>query len=76
VIPKQGSINYFEPPSVFRPAAGRGAVKRLDEDIAAVLAVADAVVDLDPLGRGFVAGKARQDASRVGEGPQQSAKPT
>lgn len=59
VTPKRG--DYFEPPSVFRPAAGRGVVKRLDEDIAAV--------DLDPLGRGFVAARAGEDTGRAGEDP-------
>lgn len=72
VIPKRGRIDYFEPPSVFRPAAGPDTVRRLDSDIAAVLAVAEAVVDLDPLGHGFVAEKARPDAGRAGEGHDRS----
>jgi hypothetical protein len=45
------------------------AVRRLDNDIAAVVAVADAVVDLDPLGRGFVAARAGEDTGRAGEDP-------
>lgn len=76
VIPKQGRINYFEPPSVFRPAAGPDTIRRLDSDIAAAVALAEAVVDLDPLGRGFVAGKPGQDTDRAGKGPQRSPKPS
>lgn len=62
-------------PSRWVIVAGRGVVKRLDEDIAAVVAVADAVVDLDPLGRGFVAARAGQDTGRAGGIPPPSAEP-
>jgi hypothetical protein len=75
VIPKRGKINYFEPPSVFRPAAGRDTVMRLDKDIAAVLAVAEAVVDLDSRTRGIAAAKSSQDINPAGEGPEVAAKP-
>lgn len=44
-IPRTGSL--FEPPSYSRPAASRAALVALYDDIAAVLAVADAVIDLD-----------------------------
>ena len=46
-LPKQGYDNLFEPPDYSRPAASRVALARLNGDIAAVLAVADAVIDLD-----------------------------
>lgn len=49
---KQGSGDLFEPPDYSRPAASRAALAKLSGDIAAVLAVADAVIDLDQSVRG------------------------
>lgn len=46
-LPKSRNINYFEPPSYRKPAASRQAILQLDRDISALLAVADAVIDLD-----------------------------
>jgi hypothetical protein len=54
VIPRYGRL--FEPPSYFKPAASREALVALHDDIAAVLAVADTVIDLDYAARA-VAGK-------------------
>ncbi len=48
-IPRSGTL--FEPPSYTRPAASRAALVELHDDIAAVLAVADAVIDLDYVAR-------------------------
>lgn len=50
-MPKAWSKDLFEPPSYLRPAASGEALVELDKDIAAVLATADAVIDLDPLTR-------------------------
>jgi len=46
-----GDRNLFEPPSHSKPAAGREALTRLHDDIAAVLKAADAVIDLDQAAR-------------------------
>lgn len=46
-IPKRMGRNLFEPPSYQKPAASREALVQLRKDIAAVLAAADAVIDLD-----------------------------
>lgn len=46
-----GGGNLFEPPSYLKPAAGREALTRLHDDIAAVLRAADAVIDLDQAAR-------------------------
>jgi hypothetical protein len=48
-----GSIggDLFEPPNYLKPAAGRDALSRLHDDIAAVLRAADAVIDLDQAAR-------------------------
>jgi hypothetical protein len=54
VLPSSGK-NLFEPPSYRWPTAGRTALAELDRDIAAVLAVADAVIDLDYSARGIAA---------------------
>jgi hypothetical protein len=43
--------DLFEPPSYLKPAAGREALTRLHDDIAAVLRAADAVIDLDQAAR-------------------------
>lgn len=51
-LPKQGTGDLFEPPSYSRPAASRAALARLNGDLAAVLALADAVIDLDQSVRG------------------------
>ena len=45
--PKGSVGNLFEPPSYRQPAAGRDALSALSGDIEHVLAVADAVIDLD-----------------------------
>lgn len=45
-IPRYGGA-LFEPPSYSRPAASREALVTMYDDIAAVLAVADTVIDLD-----------------------------
>lgn len=45
--PKTITHSLFAPPSFAQPAASRQALVQLREDIAAVLSVADAVVDLD-----------------------------
>ncbi len=46
-LPKCDDTDLFEPPSYAQPAASRAALARLHADIAAVLAVAEAVLDLD-----------------------------
>jgi hypothetical protein len=46
-MPKSSGRNLFEPPSFQKPAANREALMQLRKDIAAVLAAADAVIDLD-----------------------------
>lgn len=43
--------DLFEPPSWWRPAAGREAIRQMSGDIESVLAAADAVIDLDHAGR-------------------------
>ncbi|MDW6023882.1 DUF3137 domain-containing protein [Mesorhizobium sp. BAC0120] len=52
-VPKAGGGDYFEPPSYLRPAASREAILRLDRDITGVLAMADAVIDLDQRSAAF-----------------------
>lgn len=47
VMPKRIPRNLFEAPSVSKPAASRDALTALRKDIEAVLAAADAVIDLD-----------------------------
>jgi len=47
LLPKADATDLFEPPSYDRPAASRAALTRLRDDIAAVLGVANAVLDLD-----------------------------
>lgn len=54
-LPKGDRVNYFEPPDALRPAASREALVQLDKDITAVLAMADTVVELDPLARSVAA---------------------
>lgn len=46
-LPKRDNTDLFEPPDHSRPAASRVALAKLNGDLAAVLAVADAVIDLD-----------------------------
>lgn len=46
-MPKRGGGNLFEPPSFTKPAATRERLAQLQQDIASVLAAADAVIDLD-----------------------------
>ena len=46
-MPKRMRANLFEPPSFSRPAATREQLVQLQKDIAGVLAVVDAVIDLD-----------------------------
>ncbi len=46
-MPKRSGRQLFEPPSFRKPAACRETLVRLRKDIAAVLAAADAVIDLD-----------------------------
>lgn len=46
-LPKQGQHDLFEPPRHDQPADSRLALSRLHDDLTAVLAVADAVIDLD-----------------------------
>ena len=46
-MPKRGGKNLFEPPSFGKPAATKASLVALKKDIAAVLAAADAVIDLD-----------------------------
>jgi hypothetical protein len=50
-LPKRARVNLFEPPHYWEPAGGRALVA-LTQDIAAVLAMADAVIDLDVWTRG------------------------
>lgn len=54
ILPSYGK-NLFEPPSYRLPTAGRTALAELERDIAAVLAVADAVIDLDYAARAVAA---------------------
>lgn len=51
-LPKREAGDLFEPPSYNRPAASRAAIAKLNGDLAAVLALADAVIDLDQSVRG------------------------
>lgn len=46
-LPKQAPHDLFEPPDYSRPAASRAALAKLGDDLAAVFALADAVIDLD-----------------------------
>lgn len=46
-MPKRGGKDLFEAPSFRQPASSREALVQLRRDIAAVLAAADAVIDLD-----------------------------
>jgi hypothetical protein len=46
-MPKRIGRNLFEPPSFQKPAASRETLVQLRKDIEAVLAAADAVIDLD-----------------------------
>lgn len=46
-LPKQINRNQFEPPPFTRPAASREGLTRLRDDIAALLAAADAVIALE-----------------------------
>ena len=46
-MPKRVTKNLFEAPSFRKPAASRESLVQLRKDIAAVLAAADAVIDLD-----------------------------
>ena len=46
-MPKRMRANLFEPPSFSRPAATREQLVQLQKDIAGVLAVVNAVIDLD-----------------------------
>jgi hypothetical protein len=46
-MPKTSGRNLFEPPSFQKPAASRQELIQLQADIAAVIAAADAVIDLD-----------------------------
>jgi hypothetical protein len=46
LLPKADATDLFEPPSYDRPAASRAALTRLHDNIAAVLEIADAVLDL------------------------------
>lgn len=46
-MPKRFGRDLFEPPSFQKPAANREALVKLQADIAAVMAAADAVIDLD-----------------------------
>ena len=47
----------FEPPSYLKPAASRAALVAMNDDIAAVLAVADEVIALDYFAKGVASGK-------------------
>lgn len=49
VMSKAAAGDLFEPPSYRRPAASRQALVDLHEDVAAVLRLADALIDLDHL---------------------------
>jgi hypothetical protein len=46
-MPKKMGRNLFEPPSFQKPAASRQELIQLQADIAAVIAAADAIIDLD-----------------------------
>jgi hypothetical protein len=46
-MPKRMGRQLFEPPSFRKPAASRETLVQLRKDIEAVLAAADAVIDLD-----------------------------
>jgi hypothetical protein len=46
-MPKRTGRNLFEPPSFQRPAASRDTLIQLQADIVAVIAAADAIIDLD-----------------------------
>ena len=54
-LPKQQGRDLFEPPAYNRRADSRAALARLHDDLAAVLTVAGAVIDLDQSVRGRVA---------------------
>ncbi len=53
-IPRMGRL--FEPPSYLKPAASRAALVAMNDDIAAVLGVADEVIALDYFAAGVAAG--------------------
>jgi hypothetical protein len=46
-MPKRVGRDLFEPPSFQKPAASRDTLIQLQADIAAVIAAADAIIDLD-----------------------------
>lgn len=46
-LPKRAPRDLFEPPRYNQPADGPAAIARLHDDIAAVLNIADAILDLD-----------------------------
>jgi hypothetical protein len=46
-----GGRDFFQPPSFREPASARVRLAQLREDIATLLRVADAVIDLDQSGR-------------------------
>ena len=54
-LPKQGSDNLFEPPDYRRPANSQAALAKLHDDLAAVLQLVEAVLDLDQSVRGRAA---------------------
>lgn len=47
IMPKRMGRDLFEPPSFEKPAATRATLVKLKEDIAAVVALADSLIDLD-----------------------------
>ena len=61
-MPKGTAGNLFEPPSYRRPATARDAIRDLSADIEHVLAVADAVIDLDYAARSRAADSAAEAA--------------
>jgi hypothetical protein len=60
-LPKRNNANLFEPPSFWKPVEGNALV-RLHDDIAAVLRMADAVIELDFWARGRAAGPGQPGA--------------
>jgi hypothetical protein len=63
-LPKRNPVDLFEPPVYWKPAGGRALA--LGNDIAAVLAMADTVIDLDFWARGTAddtAGRALQGST-------------
>ncbi|MCP3734650.1 DUF3137 domain-containing protein [Sphingomonas sp. RP10(2022)] len=61
-LAKQQGRDLFEPPAYNRRADSRAALARLHDDLAAVLTVADGVIDLDQSVRGRVAAAANRGA--------------